>query len=253
VNKKHTLSIVVAVLAVASGCSSAPSAGENTGRDSLPIIGGAVDAQDRAVGMMQAWTGSTGASCTSTLIAPNVVLTAAHCVEDRTDETKAYVSFETTPVQDVTAPEWRAVKSISVHPLWGSSYINFGHDCAILVLEKPVDGIAPKAINTEALSASAKGENVRVIGYGVTAGQAQTGDGTRREIDTTLVDMVDGVIEVGQTGKTSCQGDSGGPTFATINGVEKQIGITSYGEEGCTNQGSMTRVDMCADWIKTFL
>jgi secreted trypsin-like serine protease len=250
---------ILGIAAIAAGiatsaCSGAADLGtrEATGTAREPIIGGTVNSTEKAIGMMQAWTGDTGSSCTSTLIEPSLVLTAAHCLEDSDASTKAYVSFETTPSYDVKQPDWHPAKEFHVHPLWGTTFINFGHDCALLVLEKPITDITPKAINTKPVDASFKGKAVRILGYGVTDGNAQTGDGTRREVDTILDDFVDGVIEVGSSGHTSCQGDSGGPTFTTVDGVEKQIGITSYGEPGCTGQGSMTRVDMCAEWIATF-
>jgi secreted trypsin-like serine protease len=240
-------------ITMACGCTGAVSDGDGSvAHQSEPIIGGTVNSTEKAVGQMQAWTGDTGSSCSSTLIGPSLVLTAAHCMEGSDATTKAYVSFETTPSDSVTKPDWRPAKAFHVHPLWGTTFINYGHDCALLELEQPVVGVTPKVINTDPIDASFKGTAVRILGYGVTDGSAQTGDGTRREVDTTLQDFVDGVIEVGTTGHTSCQGDSGGPTFAKVKGVEKQIGITSYGEVGCTGQGSMTRVDMCADWIKTF-
>ena len=36
----------------------------------------------------------------------------------------------------------------------------------------------------------------------------------------------------GKRGADTCQGDSGGPMFVTLNGVRRQIGITSFGV-GC--------------------
>src|SRR5262249_24760765 len=41
----------------------------------------------------------------------------------------------------------------------------------------------------------------------------------------------------------TCNGDSGGPAFATIDGVEYQIGTTRSGDPGCSMFGRDMRVD----------
>src|SRR5688572_11723372 len=62
--------------------SEAPSSwgGDETGQVSQPIVGGATDRERLAVLAIATITPEVDALCTGTLIAPNLVLTARHCV-----------------------------------------------------------------------------------------------------------------------------------------------------------------------------
>jgi MYXO-CTERM domain-containing protein len=44
-------------------------------------------------------------------------------------------------------------------------------------------------------------------------------------------------------GEGKCQGDSGGPSFALVGGIERVVGVTSFGDENCAQFGADTRVD----------
>jgi uncharacterized protein (TIGR03382 family) len=50
-------------------------------------------------------------------------------------------------------------------------------------------------------------------------------------------------------GKGKCSGDSGGPSFATIDGVTKVVGITSFGDQDCSQFGADTRTDVERDFL----
>ncbi|MEZ4310112.1 MAG: trypsin-like serine protease [Polyangiaceae bacterium] len=127
-----------------------------------------------------------------------------------------------------------------------------GHDAAVLVLA--TDAPAPAIpINKKAMTKSMVGSPVHVVGFGNNNGKAGTGSGLKREIHTTLHSLEQGVMNVGKPGQTTCQGDSGGPSFMEIDGVTVVAGITSYGEYGCVNYGSSTRVDLSADWIQPYI
>jgi hypothetical protein len=45
------------------------------------------------------------------------------------------------------------------------------------------------------------------------------------------------------SGPGICSGDSGGPALATLDGVERVVGITSFGDFGCTQLGAHYRTD----------
>src|SRR6185503_17424836 len=83
-----------------------------------------------------------------------------------------------------------------------------GHDAAVLILAS--DALAPAIpINHTALTKANVGSPVHVVGFGNNNGQAGTGSGLKREIQTTLTSLEQGVMNVGHAGQTTCQGDSG--------------------------------------------
>ncbi|MEZ4263580.1 MAG: trypsin-like serine protease [Polyangiaceae bacterium] len=242
----------LAAAVMSSACSSAPAPAavteETLGEAVDPIIGGVVDTGDPAVAQMRVRYGNSVGSCSATLITPTVVLTAGHCVEDATASTPVEVYFGTYASQ-APASEWRRVRTVKSHPEYPHRYINEGHDCALLFLEQPVSGIAPVPFNTQPLDSSWLGKPARIVGFGHTDGYRQSGGGTKRNLDTSIKEVQSRVVSIGQRGATSCQGDSGGPMLATVGGVEKVIGVSSYGQQYCIGLGTYSRTDACAAWI----
>lgn len=216
------------------------------------IIGGTLDKGDPSVVLMKAESGNSGWWCTGTVIAPRLVLTAAHCVEDADGSTKMRVMFGSDEAT-AKATDYIAVKEWHHDPKYmATNNIAAGHDAAVLILAEDAKA-APLAINHTALTNAMNGSPVHVVGFGNDNGQQGTGAGKKREIHTALASLEQGVVNVGKPGQTTCQGDSGGPSFMTIGGATVIVGITSYGEQGCVNYGSMTRVDLAASWIDPYI
>src|SRR5262249_53936196 len=88
----HT-SALLAALAIGCSASSEPTS-ENLGAAEEQIAGGYVDMSDTAV--VGIYDYSVGALCSGSLIAPNVVLTARHCVSPVLNEVQGGVSCQTT-------------------------------------------------------------------------------------------------------------------------------------------------------------
>jgi MYXO-CTERM domain-containing protein len=53
------------------------------------------------------------------------------------------------------------------------------------------------------------------------------------------------------TGTGTCSGDSGGPALAMIGGVQKIVGVTSFGDVGCTQMGAHMRTDAGKAWLES--
>ncbi|MBS2019602.1 MAG: trypsin-like serine protease [Deltaproteobacteria bacterium] len=249
------LAALSSLLLVSVGAACAQPPAEEAEQEELgqPIVGGATNPGDPAVFQMKAVTPLGGGSssiggCTATLIAPRVIATAAHCVEDRTAATVVWVTNATTPGNALPSAEtgYRRVAQVRSHEKYPQRFINYGYDCAALILDQPITDIAPKPFSREPMTASSVGETARIVGYGHTNGSSQTGAGTKRQLQTRIKEVRDGVLTIGSRGAVSCQGDSGGPAFVTRNGVEVMAGISSYGDIGCVESGSYARTELCA-------
>jgi secreted trypsin-like serine protease len=172
-------------------------------------------------------TGPDGrtALCTGTMITPQKVLTAGHCLSGRVALDVLYG----TP-SGVYASQRAA--SWTVHP--GFSYVNgqIVNDVAVAVLATP---LAVSTLPILVSLAPAPGMVGSVFGYG-TAGTATNDYGILRS-GTTAIDVVtDTAILSLYDGSRSntCHGDSGGPLLIQAAGQQGIIGLTSAGtSEAC--------------------
>jgi hypothetical protein len=171
-----------------------------------------------------------GGLCTATLIGKKTVLTAAHCIESGSSHT--FIAG---------GGSYKAA-SVHRHPSYNSGSLQ--NDIALVLLSQE----PPIASTPIATVAPTTGLKVTLIGYGVTSENGS--DSGSKRIATTTISQVTStqLIWTANPGGT-CYGDSGGPAFATINGQEVQVGVTSSGDPPCGTTDYDTRVDSYASWI----
>jgi hypothetical protein len=197
----------------------------------------------------------TGWCCSGTLVAPNVVVTAAHCVAGGCSQ-RVFAG------EDVAFPgdgQVIGVRDAVAHPGYQpSSLVN---DLAVLVLAEDAD-IAPRAIaGPQALGAAA---TVRLAGYGNTDALSSGGYGRRRMVDVPLASTdpkygadpeTEFVAGAPFLDRDSCNGDSGGPAYVQSGDDWYLAGATSRATASsrrpCGDGGIYTAVSAHLAWVRS--
>ncbi|WP_437309331.1 S1 family peptidase [Sorangium sp. So ce388] len=239
---------VVLLVAAVGGCGGPlePSVGE----DRRAVTGGALEPGSPAVGAIVPVAPTCGEAedaspviCSGTLVAPRVVLTAAHCVENA--DAPQVLSVVFAPEVALASPAER-VRTVAgrLHPDWSAGENDIG--ALILAEDAPV---APVRLDLSALPPDVLGRPTRVVGFGIDD-EGQTG--SRRSGAARVTAVEAGTFTIAAEPGMSCGGDSGGPVFLEDDGAERLIGVVSFGDPECTT-GTNTRVDVHAAFLRALL
>jgi len=210
------------------------------------ILGGATTAGDPAVVALVATPVLCGdvaqVVCTGSVIAPRVVLTAAHCADLAAPAT---LSANLGPDPAHPAQQLAVVDSW-VHPEYDGRH----HDVALLLLSDAVQDVTPMPL-TDVPVDIALGEVVRVVGYGADTALSSllSAESDPTELPTkhaglsSVVEFTATELTLAPSPGLTCTGDSGGPVLSQRTGSEPLIAITTGGDAACQRTSLNLRLD----------
>lgn len=232
------------------------------GTRSAAIIGGAMDPGDPAVVLLISYPPdqSTYYTCTASVIAPSVLVTAAHCVDAANHPDYVFGVFTGDDASAyATAAEFAAVlspvASVQAYPGYVPTAPFFG-DVGVVVMASPLS-ITPLPLRRDPLPPSLPGTPARIVGYGQTTygvynAVRYAADTTVASLDADLGD--DDTLTVGDAQRHTCVGDSGGPALVDFDGVSTIVGVDSYTDTtGCTEPSHYRRVDYYIGFLDGYL
>lgn len=207
------------------------------------IIGGRVETGYPAVG---AFLEEGRWFCTGTVVAPRVVLTAAHCL----NEFQGPEDLEFFLGDDANLPDAGRripIASLHVHPDYARTE---NADIAVALLAEDAD-VEPMGVRLAPMDASVVGRLATFVGFGFVVQEVE--GGAKHSVEIAVSELNDYFVGYSTPGLNTCQGDSGGPAFLDFDGEQLIVGVTSFGDALCAEDGFNTRTDVFAAFVSAFL
>ncbi|CAM5770029.1 hypothetical protein LMIY3S_03035 [Labrys miyagiensis] len=209
------------------------------------IVGGAPAGADMARHVVMI-VSDRGSFCSASVIAPDLLLTAGHCVREGANYRLLTYSGG--------RPVLSSLDQVAIHPQFDAKAYNTRHftiDLALVKLVQPLSGYEPLPLSAEA---GVAGQSYRVAGFGLTAQNAGKSGGVLRELTLQGAPPVSKVQlrlreESGAGG--ACQGDSGGPVLhegALIGVLASAVGENS--RRGCGGMTGVALLGTALPWIR---
>lgn len=180
--------------------------------------------------------------CSAVIVAPRVVMTAAHCIEDSNEITQIDLLVQRTAfhAKCLQSPEW---KDPSVY-----------HDLALCITDKEINDIQYASVTNKALELN---DSVELTGYGCTSSDGSGGnDGSLRIGTARVTRLPEPRIPWFQTTDQTviCHGDSGGPALFKSDSSKTRtvVGINSMGDASTISFMTALWIDKSIAFMKDF-
>lgn len=232
-------SLLAAIAALVPATSSADTPGLAAAPDPAHILGGQATDPGEYDGVVALTIGSD--LCSGTVVAPRLILTAAHCLVEADSIGRVVVRFgDDVYGQHVDATSW------GFHPEYcrecGTDIHDYGYVTIGVDFEVPGGYTLPIVDQDEWDALIARGAPLELVGYGGEMEVEDTilGAGLKRVTQSEISGITPRGFEfkAGGHGHDTCGGDSGGPAFARLaDGTLRLAGITSRGSRPCGGGG----------------
>jgi hypothetical protein len=196
--------------------------GGSSSRPSVEILNGTECSAERSSVVLLNM--SPGGQCSGTIVAPNAVLTAAHCLDGGVASVTAWLGPPTIPI---------TAQSFVHYPGYVFNTPN-SFDVGVIVMSEAL-ARTPFPILTS--RDAQRGESAVLVGWGRDQNNAPS---TLRAGSTTLSNVTSTLLETifAPPSSSVCQGDSGGPILLSYGSGWAIAGITSATSDNVCNTGT---------------
>ena len=204
-----------------------------------------------ALAMVDPWYGQLSVFCTGSVIHPEWILTASHCLE----AVEAYAAYGMehyaltgdnmlSGAYDDVAP----FRRVHIHPEYNGSALQ--NDIGLVRLDSPLNSVPLVVVNDKEPKDGWIGDEHNYVGFGST--YDNRGDSGIKHETWIPVDAFDSMYLYAYSPDTNvCSGDSGGPSFRDTKVGLVQVGVNVYVTPGCAGGANgSSRVDAYIDWIE---